>query len=86
MAGEPQTMGKPRYMRVDDDALILSECVAEDNVRRFSTDSWQPVQFFHRIGNAARVFGHDSGSRRADTFGFVPKEAGGTNQSFESCR
>ena len=85
LAGEPQAMGKSRDMSVDNDALILSERVAENNVRSFPADARQPVQFFHRVGNAARVFGHNGGSRRADTLGLVPKETGGTNQSFESC-
>ncbi len=32
------------------------------------------------------MFGHDRRSGAADAFGFAPKEAGGTNQSFQSRR
>ena len=70
-------------VRIDHDAFVFPEGVAEHDVRRFPADARQPVQLFHRVGNAARMFCHDRGSRRANALGLASKEAGGTDQAFE---
>jgi len=86
LAREPQPMRKSDYMSINDNSFILSKGVAENNVRRFSANPRESVQFFHRVGNVARVFCHDRRSGRPNAPGLAPKEARGTNQSFESRR
>jgi hypothetical protein len=42
-------------VRVDDDALVDAEGVAEDHVGRLATDAWQRDELGHRAGNLAAV-------------------------------
>ena len=74
LASETEPMRKSRDMRVDHDALIFAEGVAENHVRSLSADARQLLQFFHRVGNAPLVFRHDRRGRRANALRFVPKE------------
>ena len=63
-------------MRVDDDAFVDVEGVAENDIGGLAPDPGQRVQLRHRLRDFAFVLFLDRGGRGANAFGFVPKKSG----------
>ena len=62
LPGEPQTARDPGDVRVDHEALVLAERVAENDVCRLASDPGQGDELFHRFGHSSPVL---RGDRRA---------------------
>jgi len=70
-------------VRVHDDADVLIEGVAQDDVGGFAADATKIGEFFHRCGNFAGVFFDNVGGGFAEGFGFVSEKAGGLDDGLD---
>ena len=86
LARNPKSMREPDHVGVDDDSLVFMKGVAENHVRRLPAHARQPVQFFHRVGNAPAVLGNDGAGRAANALRFAPKKTSRANHFFQSGR
>jgi hypothetical protein len=83
VGGQAETLREAGDVGIDDDADVLGEGVAEDDVGGFAADAAELGEFVHGLGDAAAVFFDDVGRRFADGFGLVAEEAGGLYELFD---
>ena len=81
-SGQAESLRNTFHVGIDDDTG-LAECIPEHDIRRFSTDARQGGQLVHCVRDlSAKALNH--GLAAGDQmFGFILKETGGMNESFE---
>jgi hypothetical protein len=79
--GEAEALGQSRDVRIDNDAMIEFEGVAENDVGGFASDAAKAGEFFHRLRHFAAVTLDQGLAAGLDAFGFVAEEAG----AFDGC-
>ena len=74
--GQAKALRQTDHVRVHDDPFVYAECVSQNNIRRFPTDTGQFAQFFHRVRNLTAKFVGDCRRGRADALGLVAEKSG----------
>jgi hypothetical protein len=83
---EAEPSGDPLDMGVHDNAFGLTERDSQHDVGCLSSDSRQPEQGLHVLGNLAAVFAVDDRGGLPDVFRLVAKEPGRVDQFLEVFR
>jgi hypothetical protein len=76
-------LGEAADVGIDDDADVLGEGVAEDDVGGFAADAAEGSELVHGLGDAAGVLFDDVGGGFAEGLGFIAEEAGGLDEFFD---
>src|ERR1044072_10012236 len=71
-------------MCVDDNAFLFSKGVSQNHIRRFPSNTRQPMQFIHRIWHPPIMLRYNRSRRATDATSFAAKETGGPNQLLQS--
>jgi hypothetical protein len=74
LVGQPESLRKPRYVRIHNHARIDIESVAENDIRCFATHSWKRDQFLHRARDFAPVLIDKRAAGSFDVLRLVPKQ------------
>lgn len=81
--GEAKTLGKSRYVRVDNNAFIDVEGIAEDDIRGFASHPVKFSQRFHRRRDFAAMSGDKRGATALDAFRLVAEKTDASDIVFE---
>ena len=83
LAGEAEAGGEARDVGVDDDADVLAEGVAEDDVGGFAADAGELDEFVHGLRDVSAMLVDEEPAAGADVFGLGAVEADGAEVVLE---
>ncbi len=83
--GQGKSTRNTTYMCINNHTLSQTESATQDNVRRFSADSWQGGQFLHCLRNIPVELINKFAATSMNVFGLRSKESGCFHCIFEFC-